>query len=28
LELTPVADETPPWWDDARLLGGTPGWPR
>jgi len=28
LELAPVADETPPWWDDARLLGGTPGWPR
>lgn len=25
LEITPVADETPPWWDEARLLGATPG---
>ncbi|GAA4934645.1 GH39 family glycosyl hydrolase [Actinoplanes utahensis] len=24
LEISPVADETPPWWDDARLLGGQP----
>ncbi|GAA1647660.1 GH39 family glycosyl hydrolase [Actinoplanes couchii] len=23
LEITPVADTTPPWWDDARLLGAT-----
>lgn len=23
VELAPVRDETPPWWDDARLLGGT-----
>jgi xylan 1,4-beta-xylosidase len=22
VELTPVADETPPWWDERRLLGG------
>jgi hypothetical protein len=21
VELTPVADETPPWWDDSRILG-------
>ncbi|MEV1178067.1 hypothetical protein [Nonomuraea sp. NPDC049784] len=21
VELTPVVDETPPWWDDSRLLG-------
>jgi xylan 1,4-beta-xylosidase len=21
VELTPVADETPPWWDDDRLFG-------
>jgi xylan 1,4-beta-xylosidase len=21
VELTPVQDETPPWWDDDRLLG-------
>lgn len=24
-ELTAVADETPPWWDDDRLLGRTAG---
>ncbi len=24
LELTPVADETPPWWDDRRILGLPP----
>ncbi|WUH92914.1 xylan 1,4-beta-xylosidase [Streptomyces sp. NBC_00433] len=24
LELTPVHDETPPWWDESRLLGLTP----
>ncbi|WP_328917453.1 MULTISPECIES: GH39 family glycosyl hydrolase [unclassified Streptomyces] len=24
LELTPVTDETPPWWDDRRLLGLNP----
>ncbi|MGW0941129.1 GH39 family glycosyl hydrolase [Streptomyces sp. NPDC002623] len=23
VELTPVADETPPWWDERRLLGRT-----
>ncbi|GAB3848210.1 xylan 1,4-beta-xylosidase [Dactylosporangium cerinum] len=23
VEVTAVHDETPPWWDDARLLGGT-----
>jgi len=28
LEVTPVIDETPPWWDDARLLGATPDRPR
>jgi xylan 1,4-beta-xylosidase len=28
LELTPVIDETPPWWDDDRLLGAMPDWPR
>ena len=22
LEITPVADETPPWWNDSHLLGG------
>ena len=22
VELTPVDDETPPWWDERRLLGG------
>ncbi|WP_213454422.1 GH39 family glycosyl hydrolase [Rhizomonospora bruguierae] len=22
VEVTPVVDETPPWWDDRRLLGG------
>jgi xylan 1,4-beta-xylosidase len=22
LEITPVADETPPWWNDTHLLGG------
>ncbi|TDB77185.1 hypothetical protein [Micromonospora sp. KC723] len=21
VELTPVVDETPPWWDEGRLLG-------
>ena len=21
VEITPVVDETPPWWDDQRLLG-------
>ena len=24
VELTPVVDETPPWWDDTRLLGHPP----
>lgn len=24
VELTPVVDETPPWWDDSRLLGLPP----
>ena len=24
LEITPVVDETPPWWDDTRLLGRQP----
>lgn len=24
LEIEPVTDETPPWWDDDRLLGATP----
>lgn len=24
VELSPVVDETPPWWDDNRLLGHTP----
>jgi xylan 1,4-beta-xylosidase len=24
VELAPVVDETPLWWDDTRLLGGTP----
>jgi xylan 1,4-beta-xylosidase len=24
VELTPVRDETPPWWDDGRLLAGAP----
>jgi xylan 1,4-beta-xylosidase len=24
LEITPVLDETPPWWDEARLLGHAP----
>ncbi|MFF4590716.1 xylan 1,4-beta-xylosidase [Streptomyces sp. NPDC001388] len=24
VELTPVADETPPWWDESRLLGREP----
>ncbi|MFI9639948.1 xylan 1,4-beta-xylosidase [Micromonospora sp. NPDC051925] len=24
VELTPVRDETPPWWDEARLLGDVP----
>jgi xylan 1,4-beta-xylosidase len=24
LEITAVADETPPWWDDTRLLGLPP----
>jgi xylan 1,4-beta-xylosidase len=24
LEITPVADETPPWWDETRLLGAAP----
>jgi xylan 1,4-beta-xylosidase len=24
LEITAVRDETPPWWDDGRLLGGSP----
>jgi xylan 1,4-beta-xylosidase len=28
LEVTPVVDETSPWWDDDRLLGATPEWPR
>jgi xylan 1,4-beta-xylosidase len=23
VELTPVVDETPPWWDERRLLGRT-----
>jgi xylan 1,4-beta-xylosidase len=22
VELTPLTDETPPWWDEGRLLGG------
>lgn len=21
VELTPVTDETPPWWDERRILG-------
>ncbi|GAB2868492.1 cellulase family glycosylhydrolase [Streptomyces deserti] len=25
VELTPVQDETPPWWDERRLLGGEVG---
>ncbi|KAB8189819.1 xylan 1,4-beta-xylosidase [Nonomuraea phyllanthi] len=25
VELTPVVDETPPWWDERRLLGLEPG---
>ncbi|HWS35806.1 MAG TPA: xylan 1,4-beta-xylosidase [Actinoplanes sp.] len=24
LEITPVIDETPPWWDESRLLGAMP----
>ena len=24
VDITPVVDETPPWWDDRRLLGVSP----
>jgi xylan 1,4-beta-xylosidase len=27
VEISAVIDETPPWWDADRLLGGGPGRP-